>query len=322
MTVLITGGGGFVGQALAERLVADGRRAATFDRLPPRPGSVASVQHVQGDIRDRADIARALAETGATCVVHLAAITPDARRERDDPSAIVEVNIGGTIALLDAVAAAPQVRRVVVMSSVAVYGFSPPAASGFYDEGLSPPQPAALYGITKLASEQAALRIGGLRGLDVRAVRLGPVYGRWEVATGVRDALSPHHQVVRMAQAGLEVVLPRPMRADWIYARDAAAGIAGVALGDRLQHPVYHLGGGAMSDLPTWCALVARRWPSLRWRIAAPGEAPTVIYGLPADRAALDLSRLAADTGFAPAFAPEQAFADYLAWMDAPERRP
>ncbi len=321
MATLITGGAGFVGLAIAERLAADGERALLFDIAAPpadrlaRP-ELSGVGYVRGDIRQAADIIRALASDAIDRVIHTAAVTPNQQRERDDPGGIVDVNIGGTVNLLACAAAHPAVKRVVVLSSVAVYGFARPASSGLFEEDLSNPAPAALYGITKLAAEQAALRIGELHNLDVRVVRLGPVYGRWERATGVRDALSPHYQVLQAAINGEEAVLPRAMRADWVYSRDAAAGIARVCTGEALRHLIYHVGGGKLTDLPAWCRLIAERYPSFRWRLAETGEPPTVVYGLVADRAALSLARLTRDTGFAPAYALETAAADYLAWLD------
>ena len=323
MATLITGGAGFVGLALAERLIADGDRVVLFDLAAPqalaRP-ELAGMRFVGGDIRSAADIDRALGTEAIDRVVHAAAITPNEQRERTHARDIVDVNIGGTVNLMERIAACGGVARVVALSSVAVYGFSSPHPSDAYEEELSPPAPAALYGITKLAAEQAALRLGHLHGLDVRVARLGPVYGRWEHATGLRDALSPQHQVVQAALEGREVVLPRAMHADWIYAGDVASGLANLCRASALQHRIYHVGGGRMSDLVEWCGLVAARWPSLGWRLASPGEAPSVVYGMTQDRAPLSIARLQRDTGFVPAFDPQAALADYLGWLGHDER--
>ena len=321
MAILITGGAGFIGLALAERLIADGKRVVLFDRAPPptdilaRP-ELAGITCLAGDIRSGGDIDRAFDAGPIEAVVHAAAVTPNEQRERTDARGIVDVNIVGTVNLLERAAARKDLRRIVVLSSVAVYGFSLPAASGRFEENLSTPAPSALYGITKLAAEQAALRIGHLHTLDVRIARLGPVYGRWEVQTSMRDALSPHHQVLQAALRGDDAVLPREMRADWIYSRDAAAGIAGICATQSLGHAIYHVGGGTVSDLPGWCHLLADRFPSFRWRLAGTDERATVVYNLPVDRAPLGIARLSRDTGFAPTYAPDVAMADYLSWLE------
>lgn len=333
MTTLITGGGGFVGLALAERLLADGEPAVLFDRVAPPAGLMsrfgqAAPQLVLGDILCAADVDAALRTSGADRVIHAAAITPDAAREAREPLSVVNVNIAGTVNLLQCCASAAQtrrqqLRRVLVLSSVAVYGITPPPGKT-YEEASAHPAPAALYGITKLASEQAALRLADIYQLDVRVARLGPVYGPWEYATGVRDALSPHAQVLAAALAGERVVLPRSMRADWVYSRDAAAALAALAMQSELKHVIYNVGGGVMTDLTQWCelvaALVAERQPGWQWRYAQPGDVATVRYGLPVDRAALAIGRLQSDTFWSPSHTLAAAAVDQLAWQTQPVR--
>lgn len=322
MTTLITGGAGFVGLALAECLLARGESVVLFDHRPPPEALLARLPGptppllATGDIRSAADVDAALRLPGVTHVVHAAAITPDAAREAREPGTVVDVNIGGTVNLVQRCAAlAPRPRRLLVVSSVAVYGIAPPAGAR-YDEATSCPAPAALYGITKLAAEQAALRLATLHDMDVRIARLGPVYGPWEHATGVRDALSPHTQALAALRRGEPVVLPRPMRADWIHSRDAAAALAALLRAPAPRHPVYHVGGELMTDLEQWCAALAAAEPAFDWRRAGPGDTPTVRYGLPVDRAALDTRRLREDTGWRPAHTLATAAADLLAGTD------
>jgi nucleoside-diphosphate-sugar epimerase len=337
MAVLITGGAGFIGLALAECLLAQGERVVLFDRAAPPPellarlgrsceAGAAALALVLGDIRSPDDVDAALSMPGVDRVVHAAAITSDAAREAREPLPVVDVNIGGTVNLLQRCALAVQargmvLRRVLVLSSVAVYGITPPPGER-YEEATAHPAPAALYGITKLASEQVALRLADLYKLDLRIARLGPVYGPWEYATGVRDALSPHAQVLAAALAGQGVVLPRSMRADWLYSRDAAAALSLLATRADLHHAVYNVGGQTMSDLPQWCELLAsltahRLLPAWQWRLAGSGDVATVRYGLPVDRAALDIARLQSDTGWSPSRSLSAAAADQLAWQCA-----
>lgn len=320
MAILITGGAGFIGLALAEHLLAAGQPVVLFDLTAPPADIMArpelkGAQCITGDVRRPADVDAALATIPIELVIHMAAVTPNELRERSDARGIIDVNIGGTVNLMERAAACGGIRRIVVVSSVAVYGFSAPAPSGFFEEEISQPEPAALYGISKLAAEQAALRIAHLHSCDTRIVRLGPVYGRWELPTSMRDALSPHHQVLQALQNGREPIVPRAMRADWTYSRDAAAGIAAVGLAATLRHPIYHVGGGSLSDLPDWCRTLASRFPDFRWRCAEAGEAADIVYNLPIDRAPLSIARLVRDTGFDPAYTVGAAAADYLSWM-------
>ena len=201
------------------------------------------LQIIMGDIRSDEALDNALQRSAASRMVHAAAITPGPEREIREARTILDVNILGTVNAIEQAAAA-EIERVLMVSSVAVYGFSPPAASGLYEEGGSAPAPAALYGISKLAGASRR-RCGSARctASIARIVRLGPLYGPWEYATGLRDALSPHRQILAAGRVGRTITLPRPMRADWLYSRDAGAGLASLLRSGTLRHELYNLGG-------------------------------------------------------------------------------
>src|SRR3954449_4210174 len=155
MATLITGGCGFIGLALAEALIGAGEKVLLFDLAAPAKDVLArpelhSAAVITGDIRNADGLDRALADRDIDRIIHAAAMTPNAQRERDEPRRIVEVNVVGTMNLLERIAARGELKRVVILSSVAVYGFSQPAASGLFEEDSSTPAPASLYGITKL----------------------------------------------------------------------------------------------------------------------------------------------------------------------------
>jgi nucleoside-diphosphate-sugar epimerase len=110
----ISGGAGFLGLHLARRLLADGHEVRSLD-LAPLGGPGLGVEELRGDIRDEA-ACRELVE-GARILVHAAAALPI----RGSRGAIRSVNVDGTLTLL-AAAAAAKVKRVVLVSSTAVYG--------------------------------------------------------------------------------------------------------------------------------------------------------------------------------------------------------
>jgi nucleoside-diphosphate-sugar epimerase len=321
MALLITGGSGFAGLALAEASLTAGEEVVVFAQTPPPPPlrkriADPRLHFVIGDIRSSTDLKRALAVAPIDRVVHAAAITAGPRREADEPEQIIDINVGGTACLMAKLRDVDaRVSRVIVMSSIAVYGFSDPAPNGHYREDESCPAPAALYGITKLAAEQTALRLGEVYGIDTRAVRLGPVYGPWEHRTGVRDAMSPHLQAIEIAASNGMALLPRRCPADWVYSRQAATGIRSVLDAPRLRHRVYNLGGGGITDLPAWCEAIAPFFPDFSWRLAEPSEQPNVVYAVPRDRPALDVARIRDDTGFEPSVDVPQAAADYARWI-------
>ena len=321
MSVLVTGGTGFIGLAVAEALAGLGREVVLFapDPVPAafaKAAPLREMRHIAGDVRSTDDLAAAF-DGSIREVVHLAALTPGREREIAEPRSIFDVNVGGTIAVVGAAAAQGGIRRLVVLSSVAVYGDTAPAADGRLHEEGSPPRPQSLYGISKLALEQAALRLGELYGIDVRAVRLGPAFGPWEHASGARDVLSPHAQCHAHFARGAEAVLPRPMRADWLYSRDAGAGIAALLTAGLGDERVFNLGGGTLSDVPQWCTALAAIRSAPGWRLAGPDAPANVVIGIPRDRPALDNTRFELATGASSVRTLASAAADYTAWRDA-----
>lgn len=156
-----------------------------------------------------------------------------------------------------------------------------------------------------------------VQGIAFAAARLASVYGPWEHATGARDTLSPMLAALNNARAGTEAVLSQPGAGDFVYVRDVAAGLAGPAAAPGLRHAIYNLGSGQAASAEDWCRALAALAPGFRWRRAAEGEAANTISHVAYDRGALDIRRLAADTGFAPHFTMPQAAADALAWDKA-----
>lgn len=320
MPTFITGVSGFVGLALAERLLQDGQAVVGFDQaaLPAAaarafaalPGRLAMVQ---GDVRDAAALEAAMRAHRPTRLVTLAAITADARRERTAPGPLFEVNLGGVVAALMA-AAATGVQRVLHVSSGSVYGASGNGAAALHEDG-TPLRPEGLYGISKQAAEAAALRLAALHGLDLVVGRLGTCFGPWEADTGVRDTLSAPLQVLLRADRGEAVRLPRDSRRDWLYVRDAAAGLQALLDRPRLPRPVYNVAAGFMGSMADWCAAVAAVHPGWSWRIAAGGaDQADIDYYAPYDRAPMDIAHLLADTGFRPRYDLATAATDFLDW--------
>jgi UDP-glucose 4-epimerase len=169
MRVLVTGGLGFVGRAVASGLAGAGHRVDVLTR--GRAGAVppAGVDLVEGDIRDRSRVVEVVARGRYEGVCHLAALT----RPRDsvaDPLGYYDVNVGGTVNLLMAIRAAGSVgeRRVrfVFASTSVVYGSR---RTGALSEDL-PPEPESPYAGSKVAAEQL-IRYAAAAG-DVAAVTL------------------------------------------------------------------------------------------------------------------------------------------------------
>lgn len=321
MTTFITGSSGFVGLALAEHLLAAGGTVIGFDSRAPHEAAMRAFDALPGrfvaltgDVCEVDALREAMDEHRPTRLVTLAAITADAARERAAPQAIFNVNVAGVLAAVSAAADAG-VIRIVHGSSGSVYGGSGRTPHRL-TEDQTPLLPEALYGMSKRAAEEAALRLAALRGVPLVIGRLGTCFGPWEADSGVRDTLSAPLQAMIHARRGECSVLPREGRRDWLYVRDAAAALAALLDAPALAHVRYNVAAGFEWSVADWCARLARRYPGFAWRIAREDDIPNIDYYADYDRASMDNTRLQGDTRFAPRFGLDEALADYHRWID------
>jgi nucleoside-diphosphate-sugar epimerase len=156
----ISGGAGFLGLHLSRRLLAEGHGVRTLDLVPlDEPDLERSVEELRGDVRSPRDVRRLV--HGAEVLVHAAAALPiQASR-----TSIRSVNVAGTASLL-AAAAEAGVRRVVLVSSTAVYGV--PKVHPIDED--APLVGVGWYGESKIEAEQVT-RDFGRRGLEYTIVR-------------------------------------------------------------------------------------------------------------------------------------------------------
>jgi nucleoside-diphosphate-sugar epimerase len=169
--VLITGGAGTLGRALAPLLTGEGYRVRALD-VSPAAATAPGVDYVTGDLRDPEVVARAVA--GVDCVVHAAAW--HGIHLRDHPATdFWELNVEGTFRLYEAAAAAG-VTRAVFSSTMGVYGESRRPAEGGdavrVHEDL-PLLPADVYGLSKVLGEEMARYYHRARGIHGVALRYG-----------------------------------------------------------------------------------------------------------------------------------------------------
>jgi UDP-glucose 4-epimerase len=185
---LVTGGAGFIGSHVTDRLLALGHEVRVVDNLST--GNRANLAHIEdridfqlGDLCKPADAARAV--DGVDVVYHLAAL-PSVPRSLKDPWGSHDANVNATVHLLQAAVKAG-VRRVVYSSSSSVYGDTPelPKVESFE------PLPRSPYAASKLASEQYVLAYarGGL--LEGVALRYFNVFGPRQSPTSAYAAVIP-----------------------------------------------------------------------------------------------------------------------------------
>ncbi|UPW01288.1 SDR family NAD(P)-dependent oxidoreductase [Halorussus gelatinilyticus] len=186
MRILVTGGAGFIGGHLAEKFSRDGHDVVAFDNFEPfydvgiKEHNVETAQRaaaegdgsyelIEGDLRDEEVISQYVAE--ADVIFHQAA-QAGVRASVKEPQKVNDINVSGTLNVLEA-ARDSETERVVVASSSSVYGkpeYLP------YDENHST-TPVSPYGASKLAQEQYARVYNEVYGLPTVSLRYFTVYG-------------------------------------------------------------------------------------------------------------------------------------------------
>jgi UDP-glucose-4-epimerase GalE len=175
MSILITGGAGFIGRHTAKCLHAAHREVVVLDHLSTgRHPNPAWATFFQGDIADTALVRRILRDHGVTAVIHLAA-SAHVGDSMANPAPYYANNVSGTVSLLEAMIA-EDVRKLVFASSCSVYGNSSSLAA-HEDELVTPMSP---YGESKLVAERALRWYARAYGLDWVALRYFNVAGAEE----------------------------------------------------------------------------------------------------------------------------------------------
>lgn len=170
MKVLVTGGSGFIGSHVVDRLLVDGHDVVTFDMRPSPYVEDGQVETVIGDITDREQVAAAVA--GCDAIVHMAA-RADVDEVIKDPVGSEAVNAQGTLSVLEA-ARNSSIERVLYASTIWVYD---EVRDGVAHEDTAPGIPRHFYTATKLAGEMYCRSYGELYDLDYTVLRLGIPYG-------------------------------------------------------------------------------------------------------------------------------------------------
>jgi UDP-glucose 4-epimerase len=194
MSVLVTGGGGFIGSHLVEALLLRGASVRALDNLTTgcqanlaearaRSGAQGSLTFIEGDVTDRQTVREAI--KGADYVLHQAAL-PSVQRSVEDPMTSNQVKVVGTLNVLMAAQEAG-VRRLVYASSSSVYGDSAqlPKIESMPTNPLSP------YAVSKLAAEAYCRAFTRVYGLETVSLRYFNVFGPRQDPNSLYAAVLP-----------------------------------------------------------------------------------------------------------------------------------
>lgn len=240
--VLLTGGTGFIGAYLARELLAAGHEVTVFDtrrRSPAleRLGLVDSVTAIRGDVTDYAALTRAVRDSGATRIAHLAArLSADVAA---DELTATRVNAVGANHVLEAARLfSDQVERVVLTSSETVYGPESAYDAPVEEDALL--RPDSTYSAAKRHAECLAESYRENHGVPVVTLRPTGVFGPYQESfTTYRDLFEKPVRGESVAVDGGETTM------SWLYVADAASAFARALLApaESLDHSLYNVRG-------------------------------------------------------------------------------
>ena len=293
---LVTGGAGFIGSHVADALLAEGWSVTVLDNLSSgKRGQVpAAARFVEGDIRSP-EAAALVRDGGFDLVCHLAAQI-DVRKSVADPRFDVDVNIGGTLNLVEAVRASGRPTRVLFASTGgAVYGdlVTPPNLETYAKNPESP------YGIAKFSVELYLAYYARVHGLDYIALRFANVYGPRQDPHGEAGVVAIFCQRL-LAGTPLTVFGDGAQTRDYVYVGDIArahvlaAGRPTIPAG-AVDDRAFNLGTGvetSVTDLAQGLIAVSGRAVPMQHAPARPGEQ---------QRSVVSIDKARAGLGWAPA---------------------
>ena len=305
--IVITGGAGFIGSHLVERLAGDNtvtvydnlhRDALRFTTLGRHP----HVRFVQGDVRDRDRVREALA--GADVLVHAAAIA-GIYSVGQRVSNTLAVNLLGTVSVLEAAVAAG-VGRVVEFSTSEVYG--PFVYRGKESDQLSigpTGEPRWTYAISKLAGEFFSYAYATDHGLKIVTLRPFNVYGPRQVGEGAIQ------QIVHRALAGEDITVfnDGTQVRSWCYIDDFIDGVLVAMEADVASHVTLNLGNPQATITVLGLAQAIVRLSDSKSRIVfKPHPGPEVEMRVP------DIALAQRRIGFDPKVGLEEGLRRTIAW--------
>jgi UDP-glucose 4-epimerase len=239
---LVTGGAGFIGSHLVDRLIASGRRVRVFDsfvvgrraNLEQHAGNT-SCEIIEGDIANAAAVHAAC--KGAERIFHLAA-RADVVPSIQQPEAYFRSNVDGTFAVLQA-ARAEGVRRLVYVASSSCYGIP----SLYPTPETTPADPRYPYALTKYLGEQMVMHWAQVYRLSAVSLRFFNVYGPRARTSGTYGAVFGVFLAQLLAGKPLTIVGDGEQTRDFTFVSDTVDALIAAAASDK-RGEIYNVGSG------------------------------------------------------------------------------
>jgi UDP-glucuronate 4-epimerase len=312
-SILITGGAGFIGSHLVDRLLAEGGWRITvvddfndfYDPAIKRENVRARLSNpdfklVEADIRDQAVLKKTFEEAAFDCIVHLAA-RAGVRPSLKDPRLYVETNINGTLNLLE-LARAQGVKQFVFGSSSSVYGLNSKVPFSEDDPIFNPISP---YAATKAAGELLCHSYAHLYDMRIVCLRFFTVYGARQ-----RPDLAIH-KFATLISAGqpIPVFGDGTTRRDYTYIDDIIAGVRAAIDYDQTNYEVINLGESRTVELHELISLLEKaldRHAEIDRQPLQPGDVPQTFA---------DISKARRLLSYNPQTQIEEGIERFVAWF-------
>lgn len=247
MNILCTGGSGFIGRVVCRRLLAEGHRVVVVDSLDDRvhkgvyPMMPEGVEFIHADIRD----VPCHAYADIDIVIHLAAQV-SVSDSAVDPCRYMSQNSLGTAAFLQDLKRANKLRRLIVASSMSVYG-----EGGAMVKEKDQVFPTSVYGLSKYDQEQLCLMWGVQQRKHVAALRFFNVYGPGQALDNAYTGVLANFAKKLLNDEAPIVFEDGSQTRDFIYVDDVADAVVTVALSNRPVCSTYNVSTGFATSILT-----------------------------------------------------------------------
>lgn len=313
MVVLITGGAGFIGSHLAERLLRQGDTVLCADNLDDHLYSSAlkreniellaaypAFTFIEEDIRNKEALRQLMLDRGCEAVVHLAAYA-GVRASVQEPEKFMEVNINGTLSVLEAMREAG-VKTMVFASSSSVYGNT---THSLFKETDAADRPISPYAASKRAAELLAYSYHSLYGFDITCLRLFTVYGpRQRPEMAIRKFI---HRILE--EEPIELYGNGLTFRNYTFVSDAVQGFMKALEHSGEGFRVYNIGGAKSICLEEVIDVIERITRKKSKIIYRPEQAGDVRH------TAADTSKAKKELGYAPEVTLEEGIRRYMKWL-------
>jgi UDP-glucose 4-epimerase len=278
MKILVTGGAGFIGSHLANELHRQNHLVRVLDDLSTGDPALLTPQINlnRGDVRDIPRLWSLL--QGVDLVYHLAArVSVPASvlypREYND------VNVGGTVALLEACRDVGAVKRVVLASSATVYGDQ---AAQPVDEGMIT-HPSVPYAVSKLAAEQYLFNIGRLSGYETVALRIFNAYGPGQPLPPAHAPVVPQFMQQILGRGSVIVNGDGNQTRDFVYVDDVVEALIAAGTAAGVNGQIVSVGSGvetSINELVAQIGAILKTKPNVLYNHEAAGGIARLVANL------------------------------------------